>query len=391
MSEYAVKEKAKRKSPAERSGQASPDYAGLSSVAAGIGNQAMLAMLGLQRGGVRAPQGQSLIDEFRQKFGLADRMRDAQDAAPPQSGGEPLAHAMRQKFERQFDLPMDDVRVHRGSDEPAKFDAGAYAYGSDIFIGPEQEELLEHEMTHVAQQKMGQVRPTGTEHGLAVNRSPTLEHSADTGAVARTVGTAAEPVVQCCSEVDEERNWEEEFAEIIRTTEWNHADAPEELHGVCHDFTRYMLTKLSKMNNNKLLRSLVRTIKNQNYKEHKESYNALIEDNYAVVVNEHNFRQLPVGTLLLFRTADTDALQHSAIVSTGNVWADANGGGRISNKATRANMKSDVLLNSIPEQNRWRNNELIASNGAKYKVYAISFPNLDDGDSDTSHSCCTVQ
>lgn len=104
---------------------------------------------------------------------------------------------MRAKFERQFGLPMDDVRIHRDSAEPAKFDAGAYTYGADIFIGPGQEELLNHEMTHVAQQKMGQVRPTGMEHGLAVNRSPALEHSADTGAVAQTMGTAAGPVIQC--------------------------------------------------------------------------------------------------------------------------------------------------------------------------------------------------
>lgn len=139
-------------------------------VPAGAGNQAMLSMLKAQveRGEVQ-----------------------------PASGGTPLAEAMRAKFERHFGLPMDDVRVHRNSDEPAKFDAGAYTYGTDIFIGPGQEDLLNHEMTHVAQQKLGQVRPTGMEHGMAVNRSPALEHSADAGSVAQTAGTAAGPVVQC--------------------------------------------------------------------------------------------------------------------------------------------------------------------------------------------------
>ena len=138
-------------------------------VPAGAGNQAMLSMLEAQgeRGEVQ-----------------------------PASGGTPLAEAMREKFERHFGLPMDDVRVHRNSDEPAKFDAGAYTYGTDIFIGPGQENLLSHEMTHVAQQKLGQVRPTGMEHGMAVNRSPALEHSADAGSVAQTAGTAAGPVVQ---------------------------------------------------------------------------------------------------------------------------------------------------------------------------------------------------
>lgn len=139
-------------------------------VPAGAGNQAMLSML----------EAQEERGENR-----------------PASGGTPLAEAMRAKFERHFGLPMDDVRVHRNSDEPAKFDAGAYTYGTDIFIGPGQEDLLNHEMTHVAQQKLGQVRPTGMEHGMAVNRSPALEHSADAGSVAQTAGTAAGPVVQC--------------------------------------------------------------------------------------------------------------------------------------------------------------------------------------------------
>lgn len=139
-------------------------------VPAGAGNQAMLSMLKAQgeRGEVQ-----------------------------PASGGTPLAEAMRAKFERHFGLPMDDVRVHRNSDEPAKFDAGAYTYGTDIFIGPGQENLLSHEMTHVAQQKLGQVRPTGMEHGMAVNRSPALEHSADLGTVSQAAGSVAGPVVQC--------------------------------------------------------------------------------------------------------------------------------------------------------------------------------------------------
>lgn len=139
-------------------------------VPAGAGNQAMLSML----------EAQGERGENR-----------------PASGGTPLAEAMRAKFERHFGLPMDDVRVHRNSDEPAKFDAGAYTYGTDIFIGPGQENLLSHEMTHVAQQKLGQVRPTGMEHGMAVNRSPALEHSADLGTVSQAAGSVAGPVVQC--------------------------------------------------------------------------------------------------------------------------------------------------------------------------------------------------
>lgn len=142
----------------------------------GISNQAMLSMLESQ---------------------------DTQTAPRPASGGTPLDEAMRAKFERQFGLPMDDVRIHHNSDEPAKFDAGAYTYGTDIFIGPGQEDTLEHEMTHVAQQKLGQVRSTGMEHGMAVNRSPVLEHSADVGTVPQMAGDATGPVVQRCDDDDQ--------------------------------------------------------------------------------------------------------------------------------------------------------------------------------------------
>lgn len=170
MFDYAKLAKAKRESQMTQAG-------GISAIPAGVSNQAMIAMLERQQ---------------------------AQTAARPASGGTPLADAMKAKFERQFGLPMDDVRVHRNSDEPAKFDAGAYTYGTDIFIGPGQEDTLEHEMTHVAQQKLGQVRPTGMEHGMAVNRSPALEHSADMGTVPQMTGGATGPVVQCGDDDDDQ-------------------------------------------------------------------------------------------------------------------------------------------------------------------------------------------
>ena len=144
----------------------------------GISNQAMLSMLESQ---------------------------GMQTAPRPASGGTPLDEAMRVKFERQFGLPMGDVRVHHNSDEPDKFGAGAYTYGTDVFIRPGQEKLLNHEMTHVAQQKLGQVRPTGVEHGIAVNRSPVLEHSADMGTVPQMAEGATGPVVQCGDDGDIEQ------------------------------------------------------------------------------------------------------------------------------------------------------------------------------------------
>lgn len=115
----------------------------------------------------------------------------------PAATGESLPNAIMQRFERKSGVPLDDVRVHYNSDKPDKFDAEAYARGNEIFIGPGNERDLEHEVGHVVQQKMGQVRPTGIEHGFAVNRSPALEHGADVGAIPQAVGAAAAPVVQC--------------------------------------------------------------------------------------------------------------------------------------------------------------------------------------------------
>lgn len=140
----------------------------------------------------------SLISQMGNQAAL-DEVGDmlAQDPPPACGGGQPLEKAMQARMERQFGLSLADVRVHRDSEEPAKFDAGAYTYGSDIFIGPGQEDTLEHELTHVAQQKLGQVRPTGQEYGMPINRDPALEHGADLGTVSPMAGGAAGPVVQC--------------------------------------------------------------------------------------------------------------------------------------------------------------------------------------------------
>lgn len=93
--------------------------------------------------------------------------------------GVPLDETMRMKYEQKFGLPMDDVRIHRNSDEPSKYDADAFAFGSDIFLKTGKEGLISHEMTHVAQQKKGMVRPTEWVDGAPLNRSSSLEGAAD--------------------------------------------------------------------------------------------------------------------------------------------------------------------------------------------------------------------
>ncbi|MFN8393460.1 MAG: DUF4157 domain-containing protein [Bacteroidia bacterium] len=75
---------------------------------------------------------------------------------------------------------MDDVKVHYNSSQPAQLNAHAYAQGTDIHIGPGQEQHLPHEAWHVVQQKQGRVQPTmQLKEKVPVNDDPGLENEAD--------------------------------------------------------------------------------------------------------------------------------------------------------------------------------------------------------------------
>ncbi len=75
---------------------------------------------------------------------------------------------------------MDDVKVHYHSHRPAQLRAHAYAQGTDIHLGPGQEEHLPHEAWHVVQQKQGRVKPTIQMKGdVAINDDAGSEKEAD--------------------------------------------------------------------------------------------------------------------------------------------------------------------------------------------------------------------
>jgi hypothetical protein len=76
-------------------------------------------------------------------------------------------------------VSMDDLRVHYNSSKPAHLEALAYAQGTDIHVGPGQEQHLPHEAWHVAQQKQGRVKPTMQAQGVSINDDEGLEHEAD--------------------------------------------------------------------------------------------------------------------------------------------------------------------------------------------------------------------
>lgn len=87
---------------------------------------------------------------------------------------------LKQNIESASGFAMDDVNVHYNSSQPAQLQAHAFAQGTDIHLGPGQEQHLPHEAWHVVQQKQGRVRPTkqtGTD--IHINDDESLEKEAD--------------------------------------------------------------------------------------------------------------------------------------------------------------------------------------------------------------------
>ena len=77
-------------------------------------------------------------------------------------------------------ISLNDVRVHRNSNEPSNFSALAYAKGSNIHLGPGQEKHLPHELGHIVQQKQGRVKPTmQVNENIKINDDNNLEKDAD--------------------------------------------------------------------------------------------------------------------------------------------------------------------------------------------------------------------
>lgn len=121
----------------------------------------------------RAPASPPALRQFR--TGLPPLTLKA--AQPSPRGGLPAQ--LKTNVEALSGLAMDDVRVHRNSSEPAKLGALAYAQGSDIHLGPGQEEHLPHEAWHVVQQKQGRVPATTQMKGIGLNAEERLEAEAN--------------------------------------------------------------------------------------------------------------------------------------------------------------------------------------------------------------------
>lgn len=91
-----------------------------------------------------------------------------------------LPDNLKQGVENLSGHDMSDVKVHYNSSKPVQLNALAYAQGTDIHVGPGQEQHLPHEAWHVAQQKQGRVQPTmQMKAGVAINDDKGLETEAD--------------------------------------------------------------------------------------------------------------------------------------------------------------------------------------------------------------------
>ncbi|MBI4749197.1 MAG: DUF4157 domain-containing protein [Acidobacteria bacterium] len=97
----------------------------------------------------------------------------------PVANNTGLPDTLKTGIESLSGISLDDVNVHYNSSQPAQLQALAYTQGTDIHVGPGQEQHLAHEAWHVVQQKQGRVQPTTQLQDVAINDDFGLEREAD--------------------------------------------------------------------------------------------------------------------------------------------------------------------------------------------------------------------
>ena len=90
-----------------------------------------------------------------------------------------LPDGLKAGVETLSGLSLNDVQVHYNSSKPSEVQALAYTQGTEIHVGPGQEQYLAHEAWHVVQQKQGRVQPTLQAMGVAINDDKGLEREAE--------------------------------------------------------------------------------------------------------------------------------------------------------------------------------------------------------------------
>ena len=129
---------------------------------------------------------QTLADKSERVSQLKGLRQIANQSANAPSGQSPAVNQtgmpdqLKSGIEGLSGYSMNDVKVHYNSQEPAKFNAHAFAQGTNIHLAPGQEKHLPHEAWHVVQQKQGRVWPTTQLKGkVSINDDSALENEAD--------------------------------------------------------------------------------------------------------------------------------------------------------------------------------------------------------------------
>ncbi len=98
----------------------------------------------------------------------------------PNPNNTGLPENLKSGIEALSGFSMDNVKVHYDSPKPAQLNALAYAQGTEIHLGPGQEQHLPHEAWHVVQQTKGLVKPTmQINDRVGINDDAGLEQEAD--------------------------------------------------------------------------------------------------------------------------------------------------------------------------------------------------------------------
>lgn len=116
---------------------------------------------------------------MQQKQAHQERSAPAIQRMPSKPNNTGLPDALKAGVEKRSGLSMDDVHVHYNSSKPAQVQALAYTQGTEIHMGPRQEQHLAHEAWHVVQQKQGRVKATSRVHGMPLNNEAGLEREAE--------------------------------------------------------------------------------------------------------------------------------------------------------------------------------------------------------------------
>ncbi len=108
------------------------------------------------------------------------------------------------QMEGYFKTDFSDVNIHENSSQASKMGALAYTQGNDVHFAQGKfdassqsgKQLLGHELSHVVQQRAGNVKPNTSVGGMAVNNDAQLEAQADSQGAAAASFSASQGASQ---------------------------------------------------------------------------------------------------------------------------------------------------------------------------------------------------